>query len=448
MLETGARAYRIRGGRPLTGAIRAQTAKNAVSKQLVASLLTAEPCRLLDVPDISEIDLALGMLAEIGATVSRDKSGAVDIQTADIASTAVGQRYSGVNRLPVLLIAPLLHRAGTARVPVVGGDHIGERPIDFHIALLEQMGARIDADRDGYTAKADRLKGAVVRLPYPSVGATENAIQAACLADGTTVIHNAAIEPEIVDTVLFLQKMGALIQIETDRKIVVEGVERLSGATHQPMADRIEVASFAMAAVATGGRIRISGADQRAMVTFLNVLRKVGGGFEIVDDAITFFRARDTLRPIHIETDVHPGFMTDWQQPMVTLLTQAEGVSVLHETVYENRFGYTGTLNDMGANITLTTACLGGKPCRFLERNFPHSAVVQGATPLAGRRIEVPDLRAGFAYLLAALIAEGESEVLGARFIERGYADVPGRLASIGADIEVVPALGSDLAAQ
>ena len=219
MLETGARAYRIRGGRPLNGAIRAQTAKNAVSKQLVASLLTAEPCRLLDVPDISEIELALGMLMEIGATVSRDVSGAIDIQTAEIASTAIGQRYSGVNRLPVLLIAPLLHRAGVARVPVVGGDHIGERPIDFHVALLEQMGARIDADRDGYTAKADRLRGAVIHLPYPSVGATENAIQAACLADGTTVIHNAAIEPEIVDTVLFLQKMGALFQIETDRKI-------------------------------------------------------------------------------------------------------------------------------------------------------------------------------------------------------------------------------------
>ena len=442
LLETGARAYRIGGGRPLNGAIRAQAAKNAVSKQLVASLLTAEPCRLLDVPDISEIDLALGMLAEIGASVSRDGSGAVDIHTAEIASTAVGQRYSGVNRLPVLLIAPLLHRAGGAHVPVVGGDHIGERPIDFHIALLEQMGARIEADHDGYTARADRLKGAVVRLPYPSVGATENAIQAACLADGTTVIHNAAIEPEIVDTVLFLQKMGALIQIDTDRKIVVEGVERLSGAAHRPMADRIEVASFAMAAVATGGRIRIAGADQRAMVTFLNVLRKVGGGFEIEDDAITFFRARGALRPIHIETDVHPGFMTDWQQPMATLLTQAEGVSVLHETVYENRFGYTRTLNDMGANITLTTACLGGKPCRFRERNFPHSAVVQGATPLVGRRIEVPDLRAGFAYLLAALIAEKESEVLGVQFIERGYADVPGRLASIGADIEVAPVCG------
>ena len=447
MLETGARAYRIGGGRPLNGAIRAQAAKNAVSKQLVASLLTAEPCRLLDVPDISEIDLALGMLAEIGASVSRDGSGAVDIHTAEIASTAVGQRYSGVNRLPVLLIAPLLHRAGGAHVPVVGGDHIGERPIDFHIALLEQMGARIEADHDGYTARADRLKGAVVRLPYPSVGATENAIQAACLADGTTVIHNAAIEPEIVDTVLFLQKMGALIQIDTDRKIVVEGVERLSGAAHRPMADRIEVASFAMAAVATGGRIRIAGADQRAMVTFLNVLRKVGGGFEIADDAITFFRARGALRPIHIETDVHPGFMTDWQQPMATLLTQAEGVSVLHETVYENRFGYTRTLNDMGANITLTTACLGGKPCRFRERNFPHSAVVQGATPLVGRRIEVPDLRAGFAYLLAALIADKESEVLGVHFIERGYADVPGRLASIGADIEVAPACGGGMAA-
>jgi len=448
VLETAAGAYRIRGGRPLNGAIRAQAAKNAVSKQLVASLLTAEPCRLLDVPEISEIELALGMLAEIGAVISRDGSGAVDIQTADIASTVVGQRYSGVNRLPVLLIAPLLHRAGVARVPVVGGDHIGERPIDFHIALLERMGARIDADSDGYTAKADRLKGAVIHLPYPGVGATENAIQAACLADGTTVIRNAAIEPEIVDTVLFLQKMGALIQIETDRKIVIEGVDKLSGAHHRPIADRIEVASFAMAAVATDGRIRIDGADQRAMVTFLNVLRKIGGGFEIADNAIAFFRARDTLNPIHLETDVHPGFMTDWQQPMVTLLTQAQGVSVLHETVYENRFGYTRTLNEMGANITLTTACLGSKPCRFLERDFLHSAIVQGATALAGRRIEVPDLRAGFAYLLAALIAEGESEVSGCRYIERGYADVPGRLASIGADIEIVPPSGASLAAQ
>ena len=203
-----------------------------------------------------------------------------------------------------------------------------------------------------------------------------------------------------------------------------------------------------MAAVATGGRIRIDGADQRTMVTFLNVLRKIGGGFEIADDAITFFRARDTLNPIHIETDVHPGFMTDWQQPMVTLLTQAEGVSVLHETVYENRFGYTRTLNAMGANITLTTACLGSKPCRFLERNFPHSAIVQGATALVGRRIAVPDLRAGFAYLLAALIAEGESEVSGSHYIERGYADVPGRLASIGADIDIVPPSGGSLAAQ
>ena len=448
MLDTQDRTYRIRGGRPLHGAIRAQTAKNAVSKQLVASMLTDEPCRLLDVPDITEIDLALGMLTEIGAVAERNEAGEIDIRTPEIVSTAVGQRYSGVNRLPVLMIAPLLHRAGAARVPVVGGDHIGERPIDFHIRLLEQMGARVDADADGYTARAERLRGAVIELPYPSVGATENAIQAACLAEGVTVIRNAAIEPEIVDTVLFLQKMGALIQIDTDRKIVIEGVEKLSGARHRPIADRIEVASFAMAAVATDGRIRIAGADQRSMVTFLNTLRKVGGGFEIDDDAITFFRAADALRPIHIETDVHPGFMTDWQQPMVTLLTQAEGVSVLHETVYENRFGYTHTLNRMGANISLSTACLGGRPCRFRERNFPHSAVVQGPTPLVGRPIAVPDLRAGFAYLLAALIAEGESAISGARYIERGYANLPERLASIGADIALSPPEDDRLAAE
>ena len=429
--------YRIRGHRPLRGGIRAQTAKNAVTKQLVATLLTTEACQLRDVPDITEIDVVLDMLAEIGAAFDRRKDGAIDIATPRIASTAISERYSGVNRIPVLLIAPLLHRAGMARVPVVGGCNIGERPIDFHIELLKKMGAAIDDDDEGYTARADRLRGTVLALPYPSVGATENAIFAACLAEGTTVINNAAVEPEIVDTVLFLQKMGALIQIDTDRKIVIEGVDRLRGAGHDPVRDRIEVASFAMAAVATGGRLRIEGADQAAMITFLNTLRKIGGGFEVEPGAITFFRARDALDPIHIETDVHPGFMTDWQQPMVTLLTQANGVSVVHETVYEKRFGYTSTLNEMGANITLTNDCLGGKECRFTDRNFPHSAIVQGATPLAGRQIEIPDLRAGFAYLLAALIADGESEIFGTRFIERGYVDIPGRLASVGADIDV-----------
>ena len=429
--------YRIRGHRPLVGRIRAQAAKNAVTKQLVASLLTREPCRLHDVPDITEIDVVLAMLAEIGAACDRLEDGSVDIATPRIASTTVGERYSGFNRIPILLVAPLLHRAGTARVPVVGGCNIGERPIDFHIDLLRKMGAEIDEDDEGYTARADRLQGTVIALPYPSVGATENAIFAACLAQGTTVINNAAVEPEIVDTVLFLQKMGALIQIDTDRKIVIEGVDRLSGAHHDPVRDRIEVASFAMAAVATEGRLRIEGADQTAMITFLNTLRKIGGGFEVDPGAITFFRARDPLEPIHIETDVHPGFMTDWQQPMVTLLTQAHGVSVVHETVYEQRFGYTRTLNDMGANITLTNDCLGGKECRFTDRNFPHSAIVQGATPLAGREIEIPDLRAGFAYLLAALIADGETTILGTRFIERGYVNVPERLASVGADIDV-----------
>ena len=429
--------YRIRGHRPLHGSIRAQAAKNAVTKQLVASLLTREPCRLHDVPDITDIDVVLAMLAEIGAACDRLEDGAVDIATPRIASTTVSERYSGFNRIPILLVAPLLHRAGMARVPVVGGCNIGERPIDFHIDLLRKMGAQIDEDDDGYTARADRLRGTVIALPYPSVGATENAIFAACLAEGTTVIHNAAVEPEIVDTVLFLQKMGALIQIDTDRKIVIEGVDRLSGAHHDPVRDRIEVASFAMAAVATEGRLRIEGADQTAMITFLNTLRKIGGGFEVDSGAITFFRDRDSLDPIHIETDVHPGFMTDWQQPMVTLLTQADGVSVVHETVYEKRFGYTSTLNDMGANITLTNDCLGGKDCRFADRNFPHSAIVQGATPLAGREIEIPDLRAGFAYLLAALIGDGETTIFGTRFIERGYVNVPERLASVGADIDV-----------
>jgi len=198
------------------------------------------------------------------------------------------------------------------------------------------------------------------------------------------------------------------------------------------------VASFAAAAVATDGRIKVKDAQQSHMITYLNILRKVGGGFEVEDDGITFFRAQKELLPAHIETDVHPGFMTDWQQPFVVLLTQANGVSVIHETVYENRFGYTKTLSDMGADITLSSACLGSKPCRFTNHDYMHSCIVQGPTLLQSAAIEIPDLRAGFAYLIAALCAVGTSEITGIGYVERGYSQVPERLRSIGAHIEVV----------
>ena len=429
--------YFIEGGRKLNGVISVAGAKNAISKQLVASLLTEEPCIFTNVPRITEIDVLLEMLAEVGTMWEWRNDQTLVVQTPRITCPVLSQKYSGFNRIPILLLAPLLHRTKTVTVPVVGGCKIGARPVDFHINALQAMGAEIDYAGESYTAKCTGLKGTIIKLPYPSVGATENIIIAATLARGTTVIQNAAVEPEIIDTILFLQKMGALICVDTDRRIIIEGVQKLSGATHHTIIDRIEAASFAAAAVASNGKITIRHAQQEHLITFLNEVYKVGGAFTANNDGITFFRKNGELRATHIETDVHPGFATDWQQPFVVLLTQAHGVSVLHETVYETRFGYTSTLKEMGATIDLATACLGSKPCRFGHLGHLHSCIVKGPTPLKGRPIVIPDLRAGFAYLIAGLIADGVTEISGIKYVERGYAHIPEKLREIGAHIEV-----------
>lgn len=431
------KVYVIEGGRPIQGTVAIGGAKNAISKQLIASLLTDKPCVFTNVPRISEIDVLLGMLEDVGTQHEWTDSHTLTVQTPRITKSEVGQKYSGVNRIPILLLAPLLHRAGEVTVPVVGGCRIGARPVNFHIDALKLMGAEIDYGAEKYVARCSRLKGKTIRLPYPSVGATENIIIAGVLAQGTTVIQNAAVEPEIIDTILFLQKMGALIRVDVDRRIIIEGVQRLEGATHHTITDRIEAASFAAAAVACDGRVKILNAQQEHMITFLNEIRKVGGGFTIEDDGILFYRHLSYLSATHLETDVHPGFMTDWQQPFVVLLTQASGVSVIHETVYEDRFGYTRILSRMGANIDLARACLGNKPCRFVDQDYNHSCIVKGPSRLKGQDMTIPDLRAGFANIIAGLVAEGTSTIRGVKYVERGYAQVAEKLAGIGAAIEV-----------
>ncbi len=421
----------------LHGRVTASGAKNAVTKQLVATLLTAEPCVLSNVPRIEEIDVTLGMLGDLGSRWSWLDDHTIRIETPTIESPAVSERYTGLNRIPILFIGPLLNRIGEAEVPVVGGCTIGERPVGFHIDGLEAMGARIDysGDTKSYRARADRLQGCHHRLPYPSVGATENLLLSAVTAHGTTVIENAAIEPEIIDLILLLQNMGAVVSVEVDRRIIVEGVRELRGASHRVVDDRIEVASYAAAAVATGGDVEIVGARQEHLLTFLNTLRHIGADFETTESGMRFAAPAGKLSARHIETGVHPGFMTDWQQPTVVLLTQVEGPSVIHETVYENRFGYTETLRNMGADIVLTKQCLGSNRCRFAERNFVHSAVVTGPTPLAATDLAIPDLRAGFAYVMAALLATGTSTIRNVHYLQRGYEDIPGKLAALGSTV-------------
>jgi UDP-N-acetylglucosamine 1-carboxyvinyltransferase len=228
--------------------------------------------------------------------------------------------------------------------------------------------------------------------------------------------------------------MGAVISVDTDRVIRIEGVRSLKGYNHRALFDRNEAASWAAAALATGGDIFVGGASQSEMMTFLNVFRKVGGAFEIAEDGIRFYHPGTELTPVVIETDVHPGFMTDWQQPLVIAMTQAQGLSIVHETVYENRFGFTEALKQMGAQIQIYRECLGGHPCRFGQRNFFHSAVISGPTKLHAADIRVPDLRGGFSHVVAALAAEGTSNVSNVQLISRGYENFLEKLTALGAD--------------
>ena len=428
--------YGIRGGKKLQGTVKVAGAKNAATKGIVASLLTKEKCTLTNVPRIGDIDVTLNMCRLIGSEYSWNGDGVLEIANSALSTYEIPFDYTGINRIPILLVGPLLHRFGRAVVPVPGGCNIGPRPVDFHINALESLGARVDFRDQKFIIMAERLSGAVIEFPYPSVGATENIIITATLAEGTTTIKNAAVEPEVLDLISFLQSMGAIIYVDVDRKIVIEGVKELTGASHRVINDRIEAASFASLAAVTNGDVMVGGARQNDMLTFLNYYRKVGGRFNVMESGIHFFSA-STLEPVALETDVHPWFMTDWQQPFAVMLTQADGLSVIHETVYENRFGYTEELKRMGAEIQLYNYCLGNKPCRFSGRDYKHSCVIKGKRPLKGKEIRIPDLRAGFSYLIAAAIAEGDSEIYGVEYIERGYDSIPEKFKQLGADIEV-----------
>lgn len=439
---------KITGGTPLKGKIQAAGAKNAITKLLVASLLSDKRVIFRNVPNIGEVEIVIDLCKELGSVIEWDKKEkTLEIQTKELRTTFIPQRFSGANRIPILMIGALLGRTHQdVIVPTVGGCKLGKRPVDFHIEALQKLGAEIElkAMKDGgaYIANAHSgLHGTLIELPYPSVGATENTILASVRAKGQTVIKNAAIEPEVIDLILFLQKLGAIINVETDRTITIQGTRKFYEVEHTVVSDRAEVASLAMAIVATKGRAFIEGADQINLITFLNKLREVGGGYQVRKNGIEFFYDGPLQGGVHLETDVHPGFLTDWQQPFAVLLTQAHGPSVIHETVYENRLGYTKELIDMGADISLFRQCLGGKECRFCQHSFDHSAVIKGVTPLFAKEIRIPDLRAGFAYVMAAMIAEGTSTIHNLQYLDRGYEELDAKLLELGAKLERVKAV-------
>ena len=427
----------VHGGKPLVGRVDVKGAKNLVTKAMVAALLGESASVLKDVPFISDVEIVSRLLQLHGVVIEHGADGVMTLDPTKVASARMADidAHAGSSRIPILFCGPLLHRLGEAFIPGLGGCHIGDRPIDFHFEVLRNFGAVIEELENGTRLSAPKgLHGAKIKLPYPSVGATEQVLLTAVRAEGLTELSGAAIEPEIMDLIAILQKMGAIISVDTDRVIRIEGVSELKGYSHRAIFDRNEAASWACAALATNGNIFVGGARQQDMTTFLNVYRKVGGAFEIEDDGIRFWHPGGDLKPVVLETDVHPGFMTDWQQPLVVALTQAKGLSIIHETVYENRFGFTDALVQMGAQIQIYKECLGGTACRFGQRNFNHSAVISGPTPLHAADIRVPDLRGGFSHMVAALAAKGTSNVTNVQLISRGYEHFLQKLTNLGAD--------------
>ncbi|MBX6371579.1 MAG: UDP-N-acetylglucosamine 1-carboxyvinyltransferase [Acidothermus sp.] len=421
---------------PLRGDIVLRGAKNAVTKHMVAALLAEEPSIIDNVPDVGDVSITTDMLRAIGAGVEREDARVTVYPSRELLPN-VPLSFSGLNRIPVLLLGPLLHRAHEAFVPRVGGDRIGSRPVDFHVAALRAFGAEVEETDDGIRAKAGRLTGARIHLPYPSVGATESVLLTATLAKGKTVLTNAATEPEVVDLALFLQRMGARIEFWPDRRVVIEGVSRLRGARTRLAGDRNEAFSYLVAGLLTRGEVRVIGCPQERLVTAITTLQRMGAHVAIDDEGM-MATAPDGLRAAAVQTDTHPGFMTDWQTPLMMLFTQAKGMSVLHETVYEDRLVYVPALQAMGAEIELFATCLGGPACRFHDTDAVHSAVVRGVSPLHGAEVEIPDVRAGFSSVIAAAIASGTTVLTGVHHLIRGYHRPEENLRSLGLRIRSV----------
>jgi UDP-N-acetylglucosamine 1-carboxyvinyltransferase len=433
-----AEAWHIRPNGPLVGEVEVSGSKNAVTKHMVAAMLGTQPSTITNAPEVGDVGITADILTSLGVGVAIDGD-RIAIDPVEAPGADVPLEFTGLNRIPILLLGPLLSRNHEAFVPLVGGDRIGRRPVDFHIDALERMGAEISVSDDGISAKADHLTGAQITLPYPSVGATESVLLTAVLAEGRTVLRNAAVEPEVTELALFLQRMGARIGFKPDRRIVIEGVERLGGAEARLHGDRLEAFSYLVAGLMTGGQVRVGGCAQDRLVTAIDTLQKMGARFEITDDYIQA-SAHAGLRPAAVQTDTHPGFMTDWQPPLIVLMTQAEGMSVIHETVYEDRLGYIEALTDMGCEIELFDTCLGGPACRFHDTNAKHSAVVRGVSRLRGAEVTIPDVRAGFSSVIAAAVADGPSILHGIHHLERGYNKPFQTLEALGLKLERIPA--------
>lgn len=410
----------IHGGKPLNGRIRVSSAKNAVLPIIAATMLASTPSRLLEVPHLEDVHTICEVISSLGVKVTvDDKKQEIIFDAATLTATEAPYELVRRMRASFLVMGPLLARCGEARISLPGGCAIGSRPIDLHLKAFEALGATIEMG-DGYVhAKAPNgLKGNQVYLDFPSVGATENVIMAASMAEGKTVIENAAEEPEIVDLVTYLNSMGANIRGAGTNIIRIQGVPELKGAVHTVIPDRIEAGTYLIAAAMAGGDVYVENALSEHLKPVVAKLKEAGVTVEEHIDGIRVI-SDGTLKAADIKTLPYPGFPTDMQAQFMTLTTIAEGTSTVMETVFENRFMHVDELKKMGAQI------------RIEDRR----AIVDGIKRLHGAEVRATDLRAGAALVCAGLAADGETKVTQLSHIDRGYDDLVGKLKRLGADI-------------
>ena len=413
----------IKGGTVLEGAVPLGGSKNAALPVLISSLLTADKCSYNKVPALRDVRTTLRLLSRLGVTIERDvvADGRLELTADKVHEREAPYDLVKTMRASFLVLGPLLARFGEARVSTPGGCAIGSRPVDLHLQGLERMGAVISQDHGYVDARASKLRGAVIPLAFPSVGATENLMMAATLARGETVIRNAAREPEIVEIAQVLNKMGARVSGVGGEVIRIEGVDELHGVSHEMSPDRIETGTFMVGAALTGGDVLIEDARAEDLEAFAAKLREAGarvereaGGVRVTGNG----RARGT----DVATLPYPGFPTDLQAQMMVLMAVSDGASVITENIFENRFMHVQELNRMGARITLDG----------------NRATVRGVAELSGAPVMATDLRASVSLVLAGLVARGVTEVSRVYHLDRGYEDIEGKLARLGADIRRV----------
>lgn len=409
----------VQGGNPLKGKINVSGAKNAVLPIIVASLLSEGSCRIQDVPLLADVDTICDVLSDLGAHVYKSENGNLDINCTDIRKCEAPYDFVRKMRASVLVMGPLLGRLGKARISMPGGCAIGTRPIDLHLKGFEAMGVRITMGHGYINAEAPHLKGARVYLDYPSVGATENIIMAGALAEGITIIENAAEEPEIVDLANFINSMGGKVKGAGTKIIKVEGVHSLGETNHTIIPDRIEAGSYMVAAAITGGELLLENVIVDHLKPIIAKLMEAGVEIEETGNGLLSIKAGSPVKAVDIKTLPYPGFPTDMQAQFMSLMAVAQGTSIVTETVFENRFMHAEELRRMGADIKIEG----------------RSAVVEGITNLTGAPVKASDLRAGAALILAGLAAEGDTEITNVYHIDRGYDRIVDKLTSVGARI-------------